>query len=134
MEEKAAHGRISVLGGRVVGQSSLLIYKKDTLINSTMAKGLNFLFGLYADSHTITDVQLMMRAVVIFFATLVLLRLSGKHTFGGSAAFDIVVKTILEAVLSRAVVAASPFVETLLAGLVLVGLHRSLARAAFRSE
>jgi uncharacterized membrane protein YcaP (DUF421 family) len=99
-----------------------------------MAKGLDFLFGLYADSHTITDVQLMMRAVVIFFATLVLLRLSGKHTFGGSAAFDIVVKTILEAVLSRAVVAASPFVGTLLAGLVLVGLHRSLARAAFRSE
>jgi hypothetical protein len=125
MEEKAAHGRISVLGGRVVGQSSLLIYKKDTLINSTMAKGLDSLFGLHVDSHTITDVQLMMQAVVIFFATLVLLRLSGKHTFGGSAAFDIVVKTSWR---------ASPFVGTLLAGLVLVGLHRSLARAAFRSE
>jgi hypothetical protein len=95
---------------------------------------LDFLFGLHADSHTITAVQLTMRAVAVFFAALVLLRLSGKHTFGGSTAFDMVVKIMLGAVLSRAIVAASPFWGTLGAGLVFVLLHRLLAWAAFRSE
>ena len=99
-----------------------------------MKDALDFLFGLHADSHTITAVQMMARALVIFFATLTLLRLSGKHTFGGNTAFDVVVKIMLGAVLSRAVVAASPFWGTLGAGLVFVGLHRLLAWASFRSR
>ncbi|MBJ6108508.1 DUF421 domain-containing protein [Hymenobacter sp. BT523] len=92
------------------------------------------LFGPEADSHTITALQMTVRAVLVFFAALALLRLSGKRTFGGNTAFDMVVKIMLGAVLSRAVVAASPFGGTLLAGLVLVGLHRLLAWASFRSE
>jgi uncharacterized membrane protein YcaP (DUF421 family) len=99
-----------------------------------MKDALDFLFGFQADSHTITAVQMTTRAVLIFFVTLALLRLSGKRTFGGSTAFDMVVKIMLGAVLSRAVVAASPFGGTLLAGLVLVGLHRLLAWASFHYE
>jgi uncharacterized membrane protein YcaP (DUF421 family) len=98
-----------------------------------MKEVLDFLFGLHVDSHSITAVQMLTRAILIFFATLALLRLSGKHTFGGSAAFDMVVKIMLGAVLSRAVVAASPFWGTLLAGFALVVLHRLLAWASFRS-
>jgi uncharacterized membrane protein YcaP (DUF421 family) len=99
-----------------------------------MKDALDFLFGFQADSHTITAVQMTTRAVLIFFAALALLRLSGKRTFGGSTAFDMVVKIMLGAVLSRAVVAASPFGGTLLAGFVLVALHRLLAWASFHSE
>lgn len=94
----------------------------------------DFLFGLHADSHTITAVQMMTRSAVLFFTALALLRLSGKHTFGGSTPFDVVVKIMLGAVLSRAVVAASPFWGTVGASFVLVSLHRLLAWAAFRSE
>ena len=92
------------------------------------------LFGPHADSHTITALQMTVRAVLVFFAALALLRISGQRTFGGNTAFDMVVKIMLGAVLSRAVVAASPFGGTLLAGLVLVSLHRLLAWASFRSE
>jgi uncharacterized membrane protein YcaP (DUF421 family) len=99
-----------------------------------MKELLDTLFGPDADSHTITTLQMAGRAVLVFFAALALLRLSGKRTFGGNTAFDMVVKIMLGAVLSRAVVAASPFGGTLLAGLVLVGLHRLLAWASFRSE
>ena len=84
------------------------------------------LFGPHADSHTITALQMTVRAVLVFFAALALLRVSGKRTFGTNAAFDMVVKIMLGAVMSRAVVAASPFWGTLLAGFVLVGLHRLL--------
>ncbi|MBO2012333.1 DUF421 domain-containing protein [Hymenobacter negativus] len=94
----------------------------------------DLLFGPDADSHTITALQMTTRAILIFFAVLALLRLSGARTFGANTAFDMVVKIMLGAVMSRAVVAASPFWGTLLAGLVLVGLHRVLAWAAFRSH
>jgi uncharacterized membrane protein YcaP (DUF421 family) len=95
---------------------------------------LDFLFGPHADSHTITAVQMTTRAVIVFFAALGLLRLSGPRTFGGSTAFDMVVKIMLGAILSRAVAAASPFWGTLLAGLAFVLLHRALAWASYYSD
>ncbi|GAA4028314.1 DUF421 domain-containing protein [Hymenobacter glaciei] len=77
---------------------------------------------------------MMVRAALVLFAGLVLLRISGKRSFGTSAAFDVVVKIMLGAVLSRAATAASPFWGTLLAGFILMGLHRLLAWASFRSH
>lgn len=99
-----------------------------------MKDALDFLFGPHADSHTITAVQMTTRAVLVFFAALALLRLSGPRTFGGSTAFDMVVKIMLGAVLSRAVAAASPFGGTLLACLAFVLLHRVLAWGSFHYE
>ncbi len=94
-----------------------------------MKDALDFLFGFHVDSHTITAVQMTTRAVLVFFAALALLCLSGPRTFGGSTAFDMVVKIMLGAVPSRAV-AASPFGGTLLSSFVLVGLYRLLAWAS----
>lgn len=94
----------------------------------------NTLFGPHADSRTITALQMTTRAILLFFAALALLRASGKRTFAGNTAFDMVVKIMLGAVLSRGVAAASPFGGTLLAGLVLVCLHRLLAWAACYSR
>lgn len=92
------------------------------------------LLALDADSHTITTGPMCWRAVVVFFVALVLLRLSGVRTFGSNTAFDMVLKIILGAVLSRAVVAASPFGGTLAASAVFVALHRLLALAAYHSD
>ena len=97
-----------------------------------MKETVDFLFGLHADSHSITAVQMTTRAVLVFFVALALLRLSDPRTFGGSTAFDLVVKIILGSVLGRAVAAASPFGGTLLASLVFVLLHRLLAWASCR--
>jgi uncharacterized membrane protein YcaP (DUF421 family) len=91
------------------------------------------LLGLHADADTIGAGQMAARAVLAFFAALVLLRLSGKRTFGNSTPFDVVIQIILGAVLSRSVVAASPLGGTLLACATLVLLHRLLAWAAFHS-
>jgi uncharacterized membrane protein YcaP (DUF421 family) len=92
------------------------------------------LFGLDVDARTITALQMLTRAVLVFFAALVLLRVSGKRTFGGNNAFDIVVQIMLGGVLSRTVVGASPFWGTMLASLVLVLLRRLLAWASFHSH
>ncbi len=92
---------------------------------------LDYLFGFHADSHSITAVQMLTRAVLLFFAALLLLRLSGPRTFAGSTAFDLVVKIMLGSVMSRAVAASSPFGGTLLACAAFVLLHRALAWASY---
>jgi uncharacterized membrane protein YcaP (DUF421 family) len=92
------------------------------------------LLGLHESAQTIGTGQMCARAVVVSFAALAMLRVSGKRTFGSNSPFDIVVKIMLGAILSRAVAAASPFGATLLASLVMVAMHRLLAWAAFHSH
>ncbi|RTQ53311.1 DUF421 domain-containing protein [Hymenobacter gummosus] len=92
------------------------------------------LLGLEATSDTIGTGQMGARAVLVFFVALALLRLSDKRTFGSSSPFDVVIQIILGAVLSRAVVAASPLGGTMAAGAVLVLLHRLLAWAAYHNR
>lgn len=99
-----------------------------------MGRAINELLGLHASSHTITALQMAVRAVLVFCVALALLRLAGKRTFGSSSPFDVVIQVIFGAVLSRAVVAASPLGGTLAACAVLVLLHRLLAWAAHRSH
>ena len=91
------------------------------------------LLELHASSHTISTAAMCARAVVVFFVALGLLRVVGTRAFGSNTPFDVVLKIILGAVLSRAVVAASPFFATLAAGAVFVSLHRLLAIAAYHS-
>jgi len=92
------------------------------------------LLELHASPHTISTEAMCVRAIVIFFVALGLLRVVGTRAFGSNTPFDVVLKIILGAVLSRAVVAASPFFGTLLASTVFVVLHRVLAIAAYHSD
>lgn len=89
------------------------------------------LLGLNADVETITASQMAVRAVLVFIAALAMLRVAGPRTFGRDTAFDLVLKITLGSMLSRAVVAASPFAATLVACAVFVGLHRLLAMLAY---
>lgn len=68
-----------------------------------------------------------LRAFTIYLIALLLLRIGGIRTFGKKSTFDMVVSILLGAVLSRAVVGASPYWPTVFAGLVIVVLHRILA-------
>jgi uncharacterized membrane protein YcaP (DUF421 family) len=52
---------------------------------------------------------MLTRAILVFFAVLALLRPSDSHTFGANTTFTMVVKIMLGAVISCAVVAASLF-------------------------
>lgn len=92
---------------------------------------LNELLGLHASSHNITTLQMCARAIIVFLWALLLLRLAGNRAFGSGSALDMVLKVIFGAVLSRAIVAASPFGATLLAGAVLVAVYRLLAYATY---
>ena len=76
--------------------------------------------------------QMAMRGAVVFVVALVLIRASGRRSFGQHSPFDACITVLLGAVLSRAVVGASPFWATVAAAAVLVLVHRAMALASTR--
>jgi uncharacterized membrane protein YcaP (DUF421 family) len=74
------------------------------------------------------------RAVLIFFYGLVLLRISGRRTFGHWSAIDVVVSVIVGSALARAMTGSAPLPGTMAAAAVLVLLHVALSAIVAHSE
>ena len=78
--------------------------------------------------------QMGIRAFIVFFAAIVIVRVGDRRIFGKNAAIDIVLGIILGSVLSRAITGNAPFFPALFASVVLMVLHWVLAKMAFNSE
>jgi uncharacterized membrane protein YcaP (DUF421 family) len=94
-----------------------------------MQDAILFLFG---DGPDLNALQMTMRSATVFVLTLVMIRVSGRRSFGQHRAFDACTTVLLGAVLSRAAVGASPFWATMCAGAAIVVLHRIVAMASLR--
>jgi uncharacterized membrane protein YcaP (DUF421 family) len=78
--------------------------------------------------------QMVIRSVIVYGAALLLVRLGEKRFMGEHTAFDLILAIILGSVISRAVNSVAQIFETILAGLILVGLHWAMASISFRSD
>lgn len=92
------------------------------------------LLGLGTKPEDLTFVQISLRGVIVFIATLIMVRLGHKRSLSRKTAFDAVLLVILASVLSRAINGSAAFFATLGGGLVLVLLHRLLALIAYHSH
>src|SRR5205809_7650572 len=92
------------------------------------------LLGLGVESKELTFLQVSLRGVIVFAATLVMMRLSSKRSLAEKTAFDAVLIVIIASVLARAINGSAAFFPTLGAGFVLVILHRLLGVAAYHSH
>lgn len=91
-----------------------------------------WLSELFGNGSNLTAGQMAWRAGVIFFCTLWLVRISGRRSFAQHGTFDVCVTVLLGAILSRAVVGASPFWSSIAAATVIAVLHRIIALASIR--
>jgi uncharacterized membrane protein YcaP (DUF421 family) len=78
--------------------------------------------------------QMASRAVVIFFISLLFIRISGIRTLGKQTAFDTLTSLMMGAILGRAIVTNQSFFGSILATLVLMLLHRFIAWVTFRNK
>jgi uncharacterized membrane protein YcaP (DUF421 family) len=92
------------------------------------------LVGLGVEPKDLTFVQISLRGIIVFLATLIMVRLGHKRSLARKTPFDAVLLVILAAVLSRAINGSAPFFPTLGGGVVLVLLHRLFAYLAYHSH
>ncbi len=92
------------------------------------------LLGISTEPKELTFLQVSVRGVIIFVATLVMVRLSSKRSLAEKTAFDAVLVVIIGSMLSRAINGSAAFFPTLGSGFVLVLLHRLFGLAAYYSH
>jgi uncharacterized membrane protein YcaP (DUF421 family) len=91
------------------------------------------LIQLFGEGKDLSTLQMACRGVVVFFIALLLIRISGRRSFGVRTALDNIILILLGATLSRAIVGASAFVPVIATCFVIVFLHRLLAWAMVRN-
>ncbi len=95
-------------------------------------QGIGWMLGLDEDSLNVW--QMAVRAVVVYIAAVVMVRLGEKRFMGKNTAFDVILGIILGSVVSRAITGSAPFFPSIGAGFVLVGVHWLFARIAFHFD
>ena len=90
--------------------------------------------GLGVEPKDLTFVQISVRGIIVFLATLIMVRLGHKRSLAHKTPFDAVLLVILASVLSRAINGSAAFFATLGGGVVLVVLHRIFAHLAYYSH
>jgi uncharacterized membrane protein YcaP (DUF421 family) len=93
---------------------------------------ITLIYKIFGQDADLAIWQMSARAAVVFVLALLLIRASGRRSFGQHTPFDACITVLLGAVLSRAVVGASPFWATIAAAGVLVLFHRATALASTR--
>jgi len=92
------------------------------------------LLGLSAEPKDLTLLQVSLRGIIVFVATLAMVRLSSKRSLSEKTAFDAVLIVIVASMLARAINGSAAFFPTLGSGFVLVLLHRLLGATAYYSH
>ena len=92
------------------------------------------LLGLGADPKDLNSLQVSLRAIIIFVATIWIVRVGEKRFLAQRTAYDAVLTFILASMLSRAINGSAAIIPTLAAGFTLVLVHRVLSYWAARSH
>jgi len=101
---------------------------------NTFSEFLHALLGIGTEPRDLTFLQVSVRGVIVFIATLIMVRLGSKRSLAEKTAFDAVFIVIIGSMLARAINGSEAFFPTLGTGFVLVFLHRVFGIAAYYSH
>jgi uncharacterized membrane protein YcaP (DUF421 family) len=100
----------------------------------TFSELLHTLLGIGTEPRDLTFLQVSVRGIIVFVATIIMVRLGSKRSLAEKTAFDAVFVVIIGSMLARAINGSEAFFSTLGAGFVLVLLHRLFGMAAYYSH
>src|SRR5215472_8203702 len=103
-------------------------------IMNTFSQLLHTLLGIGTEPRDLRFLQVAIRGVIVFIATLIMVRLGSKRSLAEKTAFDAVFIVIIGSMLARAINGYDAFFPTLGTGFVLVFLHRLIGFAAYYSH
>lgn len=89
------------------------------------------LFGI---NEEISILEIIVRSVIMFLLTFLIVRLTGMRNFRKNSPFDMVITFLIGGVLSRGVVGASPLFATLFSVLALILLQKLFYKLSFESS
>src|SRR6201982_1142785 len=113
------------------GRLGLVMERSDM---NTSSQLLHTFLGIGTEPRDLTFLQVSVRGVIVFIATLIMVRLGSKRSLAEKTAFDAVFIVIIGSMLARAINGSEAFFPTLGAGFVLVFLHRLFGLAAYYSH
>jgi uncharacterized membrane protein YcaP (DUF421 family) len=85
---------------------------------------MELIITIFREGKDLNTLQMSSRGIVVFFIALVLIRISGRRSFGVRTPLDNIITISLGAVLSRAIAGASAFVPVIITCFVIVLMHR----------
>lgn len=89
---------------------------------------------IFGQGKDLNALQMGCRGLLVVLISLILIRISGRRSFGLHTPLDNIITISLGAILSRAVVGASPFVPVIVCCFAIVILHRFLGWLVSRSK
>jgi uncharacterized membrane protein YcaP (DUF421 family) len=97
-------------------------------------ESLKEVLGLGLEPKDLTFIQISLRGIIVFVASLAMVRLGHKRFLAKMSAFDAILGFILASMLARAVNGSASFFPTLAGGFVLVWFHSLIAAASYHWE
>jgi uncharacterized membrane protein YcaP (DUF421 family) len=79
---------------------------------------------IFGEGKDLNTLQMGCRGIIVFMIALLLIRISGRRSFGIRTPLDNIITISLGAILSRAIVGASAFVPVITCCFIIVILHR----------
>jgi uncharacterized membrane protein YcaP (DUF421 family) len=93
---------------------------------------LDQVLGLNIEPQDLSTNQMSARAIIVFTATLLMLRLAHKRFFARRNTLDVVLAIVIASLLARAINGGAAFFPTIAVGFGFIFLHRALAWASAR--
>lgn len=89
----------------------------------TIWNELQTVLGVGIEGADLDFAQMIIRTLIVYLASLALVRIGSRRLLSQATAFDIVIGIMLGSIMSRAINGSAPVLPTIFAGLVLVGIH-----------
>jgi uncharacterized membrane protein YcaP (DUF421 family) len=90
--------------------------------------------GVNREPADLNSVEVAIRTVIVYVVAIALVRIGSRRFLSQATAFDLIVAIMLGSIVSRAINGSALFLPTMVAALVLIGLHWLFAFVAVRTS